>query len=189
MIRVKKTIVFIAIICILSGCAGKKSFPIPMNECVIYNEQEVKIADLLDGKNLFFATADINGDSNAEVGFVSDGILYIIDKQNMRVIYEGVSYEHMLNNGSKCGLIYQRDGGAPKHVEYQFIIFDENNLPHVECTWACYDDNEDDTFDGYDTYYFNDEPLEYEKWIKTTGEYMELAKDAETWTNISVNPN
>ena len=144
---------------------------------------------MLNGKNLFYACTDINGDSNAVVGFVSDGTLYIIDRKTMKVIYEGVSYEHMLNNGSKCGLLYQRDGGAPKHVEYQFIVFDEENYTHIECTWACYDDNENDTFDECDAYYYNDKLLEYKKWIEITSEYMELAKYAESWIKISDNSN
>lgn len=160
-----------------------------MDEYVLYNENEVKLIDLLKGEKVLYACADINGDSKEEIGFVSNGTLYLIELSDMKVIYEGVSYEHLVNKDGRFGLLYQRNGGAPKNIEYQFICFDEKNNANIECTWACYDDNQNDMFDGSDYYYFDDQKISYEEWNEKTAGYMNLLEGAEEWKELTINHN
>ncbi len=183
--------VCIIVICLMSGCTLdiNNICPVSMDEYVLYNENEVKLIDLLKGEKVLYACADINGDSKEEIGFVSNGTLYLIELSDMKVIYEGVSYEHLVNKDGRFGLFYQRNGGAPKNIEYQFICFDEKNNANIECTWACYDDNQNDMFDGSDYYYFDDQKISYEEWNEKTAGYMNLLEGAEEWKELTINHN
>ena len=156
----------------------------PYTESVLYAGKVTDFGRLFESKPVFYSVADVCGDETEEDAYLSRASIYVIDKENNKVIYEGSSYEKLLNwNGNK-GIIYQRDGGAPEHTYYKYIVLNENGEAQDKCTWALYDGNEDGTFDAKDYYEFNDKEVNYTEWKELTAEYMEMAKHAVEWEEI-----
>ena len=152
-----------------------------LRDYVEYKGEMVKLADLLDGKQIFYCKEDVIGDSHEEEAFLSGGMLYLLDRKNNRIVYEGVSYEQLVKHLNEKGILYKRDGGAPKNTYYQYFSFDENNEIHTECTWAVYDANDNNVFDEQDYYEFNDKEVSYVDYQKMTEKYSELSQYARAW--------
>lgn len=138
----------------------------------------------LEEEPLFYAHADVCGDKNEEDAYLSRASMYVIDRAENKVIYEGCSYEKLLDWNGHKGIIYQRDGGAPTNTIYQYISLDENGEVLTKITWALYDGDENGVFDENDYYEFNGQEVEYAKWQEITAEYMEMAKHTIEWEEI-----
>ena len=170
----------------IAGCSfrGEQGCPISMDSYIEYRGEKVKLRDLLSSAPSFYACADIDGDGIDEVGFVSQGIMYLVDTETNSVVYEGVAYEKLLDCNGYRGLIYQRDGGAPKNVIYQYFVLEENYEERCICTWGCYDINDNELFDEQDLYLIDGEEKEYAEWKELTASYFELVKVAKEWREI-----
>ena len=72
-----------------------------------------------------YAIYDMNGDTIPELLFRTVRGLSIFWTVNGQVSlwYEGSTYETPLNEGT---LLYQRNGGAPDHIDYQYFILKYN---------------------------------------------------------------
>ncbi|MCR5721250.1 MAG: hypothetical protein K6G72_02740 [Lachnospiraceae bacterium] len=156
------------------------------NRGVEYNGKKIGLSELLTGDSILYAEADVAGNSFNEDAFIQDGTLYLVDWDKEKVIYEGTAYESLLERHMKKGILYKRDGGAPKHTDYKYIVFDEDDANRVVCTWSCYDADENDIYDQNDLYFFNDEEMQYEEWERVTAEYMELEQWRRAWIEISL---
>ncbi len=156
----------------------------PYTDDVLYKGRVTRLGEVFEFKPVFYSTADVCGDETEEDAYLSHASIYVIDKENNKVVYEGSSYEKLLNWNGHKGIIYQRDGGAPAHTNYQYIVLDENGEGEIKCTWALYDGNEDGIFDAKDYYEFNDKEVSYNEWKELTAEYMEMAKHTVAWKEI-----
>ena len=156
----------------------------PYTDTILYNGRATYLGWVFDSKPVFYSAADVCGDESEEEAYLSSANIYVINKKNNLVIYTGSSYEKLLNWNGHKGIIYQRDGGAPTHTCYQYIVMDENGNAQTECTWARYDGNEDGVFDAEDYYEFNDKEVTYTEWQELTAEYMEMAEHATDWEEI-----
>ena len=162
----------------LTGCAketpGKVYSPEDvvalLEETVDYNGTSVKTKELLESDKSFYACADVVGDVDEEIGLLSGRFIYIIDPKEKKVVYEGINYENLVNYEGKRGILYERVGGAPNHVDYQFSVFDDAGALKEVCTWSMYDADSDGDYDENDEYEYNYEDTEYEKWKEMTEE-------------------
>ena len=156
------------------------------NREVEYNGQKVRLSELLTGDRVFYAECNVAGSYISEVAVLQNGTLYLVNWDKEKVIYEGTAYESLIGRPMKEGILYKRDDSAPKHTDYQYIVFDEDDVNRVVCTWSCYDADENDIYDQNDLYLFNDEEMKYEEWKSVTEEYMDLEQWLRPWIEISM---
>lgn len=172
----------------------------PEDEYDLYymNGEQIRLSELFHHDHLFYEKADVNGDGVDEIALREgrSGLFYLIDVTKKEVIYEGCTYDDLLDCDGYKGIIYYRSGGAPDHDDYRYTVFDENNNPTVVCEWGWCDlDNEGDfnsEIDENDLFYYKDDfskdkenasyyeanAVDYNDWIKLTEEYMDLVDKA-----------
>ncbi len=164
------------------------------NKEIEYNGEIIKLSDFLTSDRIFYSEGDVAGNSRREEAFIQDGTLYLIDWNKAegwdrgKVIYEGTAYEHLVEWGEKIGILYKRDGGGPTHIDYQFIGFNVNDVSQVECTWSCYDTDENGIYDQNDLYYVDDREMKYEEWKAATEGFSDSENRVRAWIEIILNP-
>lgn len=160
----------------------------------VYNEltgEENTIDVLLEAENGTYLYCDINGDSVDELHVKSDTHYFVLQTDNgeLNVIYDGAVYEYPVNEVGISGVLYYKEGDAPKHETYQFRIFDifGDNTESVNFEW--YDDNEDLEMDEGDCYLYNDSEISMEDWLKKTEVYRDLDVENVSWETWQVSGN
>ena len=157
------------------------------------NGQEKFLKDYLnryhpndDGKYKY-TFIDMTGDGIEEL-CIKNYELYFFTIENGTLCHwctEGVTYTDLLNNGA---LFYERHGGAPTNISYQYYELDEKGSVSFKITFAWYDGATVEEGKVYpDSYWVNDKEVIKEAYEEKTKEYLELGKDKVTWYDGDVN--
>lgn len=103
---------------------------------------------------------------------VKDGAIYHYYTDDM-------TYSQLLNNGA---LLYERHGGAPTHINYEYYTIDENAERKVIATFSWWDGKSVEAGKIYpDTYIFNDKEVSKEEYEAKTKEYLSVGSDKIVW--------
>ena len=157
------------------------------------NGQEKFLKDYLnsyhpndDGKYKY-TFIDMTGDGIEEL-CIKNYELYFFTIENGALCHwctEGVTYTDLLNNGA---LFYERHGGAPTNICYQYYELDEKGSVSFKITFDWYDGSTVEEGKVYpDRYWVNDKEVTKEAYEEKTKEYLELGKDKVTWYDGDVN--
>ena len=150
------------------------AYPYDDYEYVIYNGQRVKLEDLLTGEERYFARADIAGDEEKEIAFLSGKKMYIIDKESRVVFYEGTDNEILLIGRIRGVYKYVKEENTG-YTDNRIIAFNDKKESYVEKKWG---------WNG--SYYFDREDnLDYETWNTKRWHYAFDESQSEVpWTKI-----
>ena len=95
---------------------------------------------------------------------------------------EGSMYVHLLNNGA---LMFERHGGAPTHINYEYYELDKNAHVKFKVTFSCWDGQSIEEGKVYpDEYFFNDEKVTKEEYEAKTKKYLEIGSDKLVWYDM-----
>ncbi|MBD3920898.1 hypothetical protein H8B09_19180 [Paenibacillus sp. PR3] len=154
------------------------------------NNDEIRIEDYFGSKTLDstdeYALYDMNHDGLPELhvrGGISYLVFTVIDKQ-LVLWHDFTGYDIPLNNGA---VLYSRDGAAPKHVDYQYSVFDFYGNETLRIGFSKYSSNDDE---NYDTYFFNDGDEDVQiasktDWDKLTRKLLSIKSDKVEWHPIA----
>ncbi len=88
-------------------------------------------------------------------------------------------YSELLNNGA---FLYERHGGAPTHINYEYYVLDANANETFRVTFSWWDGKNIEQGKEYpDVYIFNDQEVTKEEYEAKTRQYLEIGKDRIVW--------
>ena len=185
----RKFIIFLFVISfvyILNGCSSNNCNreKIQISDVIYYNGEGYELGDFFRNKQLYYSYADIDNDGEKELGLRTNEDSFVVDLDTRHIIYEGSSYEYLVECNEYKGLVYMRDGGAPNHTDYQFSTIDELGKSNVEFSVSWYDLDENNEYDGNDMFYINDKEVEYQTWKERTITYLEIADMLCVWNEF-----
>ncbi len=92
---------------------------------------------------------------------------------------EALPYVNLLNNGA---FLYERHGGAPTNIIYQYYELDANGAETFRITFAWYDGKTVEEGKVYpDRYFVNDEEVSKEEYEATAQQYLKIGTDKIVW--------
>lgn len=130
---------------------------------------------------------DVNEDGNDELIIKTDRELYVfLCKENdLEIVYSG-TYSVLMENGM---IKYYRPGGAPKHDNYIFYEFEQNEYKE-KVSLSRYDWDENGIYEEQDKYYLNDSQVTMEEWNRCLQLYKEWEENVpirtETYSNEGI---
>jgi len=202
---VKKILVLLILLTILSGWAFKQSQTTPQNEdasekaLLLYEEflngsinakkdgNSININDIFrlddeeQSKYNQYALFDMNGDGLPELHVRSVGSYNIFTYNNGNIIlwHSDVSYSYPLNNGA---ILYTRNGGAPSHIDYAYTLFDFYGNQIFKIYFSVYDATNENNYDENALFIFDEIELSKENWESLTERYLSEKSDLIKWT-------
>ena len=130
-----------------------------------------------------YAYFDINKDGMPELLLNSGGPLTILTVKDNKLLLVGGGYnDTVLSNGS---VLMTRNGGAPTHIDYDYITFDMNGN-QTDLYFSVYKNNNrvDDgqySFDQDDVYIFSDKTVSKAEWDSLTKPYFAIPSAVINW--------
>lgn len=156
---------------------------------VLYNNKNLNIYQLTENinKNIDYAFFDMNNDNIPELHIKCPWFYLIITISNNELKFwkDASVYETPLNNKA---LFYERHGGAPTHISYQYTTLDYNGKDLFNISFSKYDANMDDIYDEKDKYFINDSEVSKAYWDNETKKYFIIKNDLIKWTTFKINP-
>ncbi len=98
--------------------------------------------------------------------------------------HDGPDYESPLNNGA---ILYERDGAAPTHINYYYLVFESNGNEVSKVYFSKYHSvDESDSIESadYEVFMFEDKEISEEEWNSLTNEYLSASSDLIIWNSL-----
>lgn len=150
----------------------------------------IKIKDLSlepDFKT-YYALFDMNGDGIPELHLrpVVGGSYLIFTYLDEQIVFwhTGPDYESPLNNGA---ILYERDGAAPTHINYYYLVLDSNGNETMKVNFSKYhsvDESGKTESADYDVFMMEDKEVSEEEWNSLTKDYLSNSSDLIVWKEI-----
>ncbi|WP_349670777.1 hypothetical protein [Lacrimispora sp.] len=150
----------------------------------------VKIKDIsleTDFKT-YYALFDMNGDGIPELHLrpAVGGSYLIFTYLDGQIVlwHSGPDYESPLNNGA---ILYQRDGAAPTHINYYYLVLDSNGKETSKVNFSKYhsvDESVKTESTDYDVFMMEDKEVSEEEWNSLTKDYLSNSSDIIVWKEI-----
>ena len=150
----------------------------------------IKIKDLSlepDFKT-YYALFDMNGDGIPELHLrpVVGGSYLIFTYLDEQIVFwhTGPDYESPLNNGA---ILYERDGAAPTHINYYYLVLDSNGNETMKVNFSKYhsvDESGKTESADYDVFMMEDKEVSKEEWNSLTKDYLSNSSDLIVWKEI-----
>ncbi len=136
----------------------------------------------------YYALFDMNGDGIPELHLrPAEGGSYVIftyfDGQIV-LWHNGTDYESPLNNGA---ILYERDGAAPTHINYYYLVLDSNGNEISKVYFSKYhstDKSGSTESADYDVFMFENKEVSKDEWDSLTNEYLLISSDLIIWNSL-----
>lgn len=133
----------------------------------------------------YYAFYDMNGDGIPELHLRpivggSYAIFTYLDGQ-IALWHNGPDYESPLNNKA---ILYERDGGAPTHINYYYLVLDSDGNEISKVYFSKYHSIDESSLTesaDYDLFMFEDKEVSKEEWDSLTKEYLTKSSDLIIW--------
>jgi hypothetical protein len=139
----------------------------------------------------YYALFDMNGDGIPELHLrpVVGGSYLIFTYLDGQIVlwHSGPDYESPLNNGA---ILYERDGAAPTHINYYYLVLDSNGNETSKVNFSKYhsvDDSGKTESAEYDVFMMEDKEVSEEEWNSLTKDYLSNSSDLIVWKEIETN--
>lgn len=136
----------------------------------------------------YYALFDMNGDGIPELHLrpVVGGSYLIFTYLDGQIVlwHSGPDYESPLNNGA---ILYERDGAAPTHINYYYLVLDSNGNETSKVNFSKYhsvDDSGKTESAEYDVFMMEDKEVSEEEWNSLTKDYLSNSSDLIVWKVI-----
>ena len=146
---------------------------------------QMKDISLAPDLKTYYAIFDMNNDGIPELHLrpVTGGSYAVFTYLDGKIVlwHNGPDYESPLNNGA---ILYQRDGAAPTHTNYYYLVLDADGNETSKVSFAKYhstDKNGSSESADYDVFTFEDKEVTKEKWDSLTKEYFSIPSDQSVW--------
>ena len=165
------------------------------NEIVSFDETNAKkhFRDYLlwdvDTEAYTYSYLDMTGDGVPELCVRQYPQMYFFTVNNGYISHwytEDNSYIKLLNNGD---LLFERHGGAPTHINYEYYELDENATITRKATFSWWDGATIELGKVYpDVYIFEDKEVTKEEYEEKTNSYLSIGTDKIIWYDMDGNP-
>jgi len=136
----------------------------------------------------YYALFDMNGDGIQELHLrpVAGGSYLIFTYLDGQIVlwHSGPDYESPLNNGA---ILYERDGAAPTHINYYYLVLDSNGNETLKVNFSKYhsvDESGKTESADYDVFMMEDKEVSEEEWNSLTKDYLSNSSDLIVWKEI-----
>lgn len=136
----------------------------------------------------YYALFDMNGDGIPELHLrpVVGGSYLIFTYLDGQIVlwHSGPDYESPLNNGA---ILYERDGAAPTHINYYYLVLDSNGNETSKVNFSKYhsvDESGKTESADYDVFMMEDKEVSEEEWNSLTKDYLSNSSDLIVWKEI-----
>ena len=136
----------------------------------------------------YYALFDMNGDGIPELHLrpVVGGSYLIFTYLDGQIVlwHSGPDYESPLNNGA---ILYERDGAAPTHLNYYYLVLDSNGNETSKVNFSKYhsvDESGKTESADYDIFMMEDKEVSEEEWNSLTKDYLSNSSDLIVWKEI-----
>lgn len=136
----------------------------------------------------YYALFDMNGDGIPELHLrpVVGGSYLIFTYLDGQIVlwHSGPDYESPLNNGA---ILYERDGAAPTHINYYYLVLDSNGNEISKVNFSKYhsvDESGKTESADYDVFMMEDKEVSEEEWNSLTKDYLSNSSDLIVWKEI-----
>lgn len=136
----------------------------------------------------YYALFDMNGDGIPELHLrpVVGGSYLIFTYLDGQIVlwHSGPDYESPLNNRA---ILYERDGAAPTHINYYYLVLDSNGNETSKVNFSKYhsvDDSGKTESAEYDVFMMEDKEVSEEEWNSLTKDYLSNSSDLIVWKEI-----
>ncbi len=133
----------------------------------------------------YYALFDMNGDGLPELHLrpIAGGGYVIFTYLNGQIVlwHEGPDYEAPLDSGA---ILYQRDGAAPTHINYYYLVLDSDGNESSKVYFSKYhsvDESGLNESTDYDVFKFEDKEVSKDEWNSLTNEYLSKSSDLIIW--------
>ena len=136
----------------------------------------------------YYALFDMNGDGIPELHLrpAVGGSYLIFTYLDGQIVlwHSGPDYESPLNNGA---ILYERDGAAPTHINYYYLVLDSNGNETSKVNFSKYhsvDESGKTESADYDVFMMEDKEVSEEEWNSLTKDYLSNTSDLIVWKEI-----
>lgn len=136
----------------------------------------------------YYALFDMNGDGIPELHLrpVVGGSYVIFTYLDGQIVlwHSGPDYESPLNNGA---ILYERDGAAPTHINYYYLVLDSNGNETSKVSFSKYhsvDDSGKTESTDYNVFMMEDKEVSEEEWNTLTKDYLSNSSDLIVWKEL-----
>lgn len=142
----------------------------------------------LEKQDYRYTFLDMTGDGIVELCIQQTPYKYFFTVKDNEIYHwhteEGL-YVNLLNNGA---LMYERHGGAPTHINYEYYELDQNAEVKFNVTFSCWDGQSIEEGKVYpDEYFFNEEKVTKDEYRAKTKKYLEIGSDKLVWYDMDGN--
>ncbi len=148
----------------------------------------VKDISLAPELKTYYALFDMNGDGTPELHLrpIVGGGYAVFTYLNGQIVlwHEDTDYEAPLNNGA---ILYEREGAAPTHVNYYYLVLDSNGNEISKVYFSKYHSVDESGLSesaDYDVFMFEDKEVTRDEWASLTDEYLAISSDLIIWNEI-----
>jgi len=147
----------------------------------IWNDKNYRIDELLEGDDKRYTYCDIDGDDELELCLDTTREFYVIKliDNSLMMIHFGAAYDTVFCSNELCGVFYERHGGTPTNIIYQFYTFTTDGRKKEKYAW--YDINENNTQDCEDYYLENDGEITMDEWQQAVARF-DISLNTVKWT-------
>lgn len=154
------------------------------------SDGEVKIKDisLEPDYKTYYALFDMNGDGIPELHLrpVVGGSYIIFTYLDGQIVlwHSGPDYESPLNNRA---ILYERDGAAPTHINYYYLVLDSNGNETSKVNFSKYhsvDESGKTESTDYDVFMMEDKEVSEDEWNSLTKDYLSNSSDLIVWKEL-----
>lgn len=149
---------------------------------------KIKALSLEPDFKTYYALFDMNGDGIPELHLrpVVGGSYLIFTYLDEQIVFwhTGPDYESPLNNGA---ILYERDGAAPTHINYYYLVLDSNGNETMKVNFSKYhsvDESGKTESADYDVFMMEDKEVSEEEWNSLTKDYLSNSSDLIVWKEI-----
>ena len=168
----------------LAGSMNAKDLKQEISDGVV----KIKDISLEPDFKTYYALFDMNGDGIPELHLrpVVGGSYLIFTYLDGQIVlwHTGPDYESPLNNGA---ILYERDGAAPTHINYYYLVLDSNGNETSKVNFSKYhsvDESGKTESADYDVFMMEDKEVSEEEWNSLTKDYLSNSSDLIVWKEI-----
>ncbi|BCJ92695.1 hypothetical protein acsn021_02640 [Anaerocolumna cellulosilytica] len=136
----------------------------------------------------YYALFDMNGDGIPELHLrpIAGGSYSIFTYLDGQIVlwHNGPDYESPLNNGA---ILYERDGAAPTHVNYYYLVLDSQGDEISKVYFSKYhsvDESGTTESTDYEVFMFEDKEVSKDEWNSLTDEYLSHSSELIVWNEL-----
>ena len=133
----------------------------------------------------YYALFDMNGDGIPELhlrpGVGGSYVIFTYMDGQIVLWHNGPDYESPLNNSA---ILYQRDGAAPTHINYYYLVLDPDGNEVSKVYFSKYHSVEESgttESTNFDVFMYEDKEVSEEEWNSLTKDYLSSASDLIIW--------